>query len=165
MIAPRISMLTIMMIVVGYVIGLVPPVSESSLSSFTPLSKIVAANISLACAAGLNLAILLSAISAVIYSFLSKDEAVEILEWYGCLIFGGSMAVFCYWVMVSGYLFVSSAGGAGRHMQFLYSVLNVPIALYVVSVLFLVLGAMGLYLMGKAPSLLVRKFASGRSEV
>lgn len=165
MIAPRIFLYTIIMIIVGYVIGLVPFVSESFISCLTPLSKLVAVNISLASAAGLNLAILLSAISAVMYSVFSEDEAVEIFEWYGCLLFGGAMAVVCYWVMVSGYLIVSSAGGAGRHMQFLYSVLNVPIALYVVSVLFLVLGAMGLYLMGKAPSLLVRRFASGRSEV
>ena len=112
-------MITIVMIIVGYVVGLVPFVSESPFSSFTPLSKLVAANISLACAAGLNLAILMSAISAVIYSVFSKDEAVEVFEWYGCLIFGGAMGVFCYWVMVSGYLFVSSAGGASRQTRFL----------------------------------------------
>lgn len=163
MIAPRIRMLTIMMIIVGYLIGLVPFVSESPFSSSTPLSKLVAANISLACAAGLNLAILLSAISAVIYSVLSKDEAVEILEWYGCLIFGGSMAVFFYWVMVSGYLFVSSAGGASRQTRFLYSVLEVPIALYMASVLCLVMGSLGLYLVAKVPILLVKNFLPVKS--
>lgn len=80
MIAPRIFQYTIIMIIIGYVIGLVPFVSESFVSCVTPLSKLVAVNISLASAAGLNLAIFLSAISAVIYTALSKDEVVEILE-------------------------------------------------------------------------------------
>lgn len=72
------------MLIVGYVVGLVSFISESFVSCFTPMSKLVAVNVSLASAAGLNLAILLSSASAVIYSVFSKDEAVEIFEWYGC---------------------------------------------------------------------------------
>lgn len=58
--------------------------------------------------------------------------------------------------MMSGYLFVSSVGGAGRSMRLLYLVLEVPIALYVVSVLFFVVGNFGLYLLVKTPKLLMK---------
>lgn len=157
MIAPRIVSLTTLMIVLGYALGHVPIVSESLyISSFTPLSKIIAVKISSASAAGLNISILLSAISAIVYSARSKDRVVEIFEWYGCLIFGVALSVFCYWVMMSGYLFVSSVGGSGRSMRLLYLVLEVPIALYVVSVLFFVVGNFGLYLLVKAPKLLMK---------
>ncbi|MNZ39425.1 hypothetical protein D3C78_569190 [compost metagenome] len=99
MLARKISTLTIIAIILGHAIGKLPLASEPhQLINLTPSSEGISSKINSATAAGLSLSIIFCLTSTFIYSLLNREDitAIQVFEWYGCLIFGGAIFVFFY---------------------------------------------------------------------
>ncbi|SDU03128.1 hypothetical protein SAMN05216296_1373 [Pseudomonas pohangensis] len=155
MLARKIATLTIIAIILGHAIGNFSFISElSGLINLTPSSKGVSSKINSTAAAGLSLSIIFCLISAVIYSLLSKDDytAIQVFEWYGCLIFGGALFLFFYWITLNVWSSDFPDIQYGRGARALYRVsLRSELWLGLVSFPLFLMGNLGLYLIVKIP--------------
>lgn len=161
MIARRIFPLTLITIILGYALGSIPFIQESSyLLSLTPSSEGLISKLSPASAAGLNLSIIFGALATALYSVLNREDsvAIEVIEWYGCLFLGGALSMFFYWLAINGWSNSFPGVHHGRTARWLYDASSKSeLWLYFACTLLLLLANLGLYLLLKAPLLLLNQ--------
>ncbi|WP_139231090.1 hypothetical protein [Geopseudomonas sagittaria] len=155
MLARKIVKLTIIAIIFGHAIGNLPVISELYFFvNLTPSSQGISSGINTAAASGLSLSMIFCLISTVIYSLLNKEDIalIQVFEWYGCLIFGGALFVFFYWLALNIWSTTFPEIQYGRGARALYRAsLESELWLGAVSFLLLLMGNLGLYLLAKIP--------------
>jgi len=159
MIARRIFPLTLITIILGYALGSIPFIQESPhLLSLTPSSEGLTSRLNPASAAGLNLSITFGALATFFYSVLNREDsmAIEVIEWYGCLFLGGALSICFYWLTINGWSNSFPGVNYGRAARWLYHASSrSEVWLYFACILLLLLANLGLYLLVKAPLLLL----------
>ncbi len=158
MLARRLTILTIIAIALGHAIGNIPPISQLSfLINLTPSSEGVASKINTATAASLSLSIIFCLLATVIYSLQNKEDlaTAQIFEWYGCLIFGGALLLFFYWLITNVWAAGFPPIQHGRAARALYHLsLKSELWLSLASFILFLMGNLGLYIFTKVPLLL-----------
>jgi hypothetical protein len=168
MLARRITTLTIIAIVLGHAIGNLPIISELSyLINLTPSSESIASKINAETSAGLSLSIIFCLACTTIYSLLNKEDisVIQVFEWYGCLILGGALFVFFYWLTSNIWSSNFPEIQHGRAARTLYHAsLRGELWLGLASFLLLFMGNLGLYLLVKIPILMTNSSAQSGSQ-
>ncbi|WP_139133803.1 MULTISPECIES: hypothetical protein [Pseudomonas] len=168
MLARKITTLTIIAIILGHAIGNLPLISEISyLVNLTPSSEGLASKINATTAAGLSLSIIFCLASTVIYSLLNKEDltAVQVFEWYGCLILGGALFLFFYWLTSNVWSSSFPEIQYGRAARALHHASSRnELWLGISSFLLLSIGNLGLYLLAKIPFLLSNLSSQGGNQ-
>jgi hypothetical protein len=121
----------------------------------------------MATATGLNLSIVFCALGTVIYSLLNKEDltAIQVFEWYGCLIFGGALFILFYWLILNVWSIDFPEIQYGRSARALYHAsLRSELWLGLASSLLLLIGNFGLYLLAKIPLLLSNTSAQSSNQ-
>jgi hypothetical protein len=146
----------------GFGMGLIPGLGNVDLLvQLTPSGPGLATRLGSDTAAGFNLALLFTVIAVVLYSITNRrdDEAIALFEWYGCLIFGGALAVSMFGlaaVLWSDSFPRVKYGRAARALYHLAS--SNALWLYIGCLLFFLVGGAGLYLLARVPQLLRQRF-------
>lgn len=157
MLARKISTLTIIAIILGHAIGKLPLASElNQLINLTPSSEGIASKINSATAAGLSLSIIFCLTSTFIYSLLNREDitVIQAFEWYGCLILGGALFVFFYWLTINIWSNTFPEILYGRSARALYRASSKSELWLITASYLLLMGNLGLYLLVKIPFLL-----------
>ncbi|MBD2839214.1 hypothetical protein ID144_19440 [Pseudomonas sp. JM0905a] len=157
MIASKLHIYVFATTTLGFALGLLPGLDGIDLLvHLTPSGSGLATKQDGATAVGFNLALLLTVIAVISHAISSDDiEDVAIFEWYGCLIFGGALAVSMFGLAT----FVWSEGFPsityGRGARALYQLSSRHVlVLYCTCLGLFLLGGFGLYLLAKVPQLL-----------
>jgi hypothetical protein len=158
MLARRLTILTIIAIAIGHAAGNTPFISQLSfLINLTPSSEGLASKINIATATSLSLSIIFCLLVTVIYSLLNKEDltVAQIFEWYGCLIFGGALFLFFYWLITNVWATGFPPIQHGRAAKALYHLsLKNELSLSLACFILFLMGNFGLYILTKVPLLL-----------
>lgn len=155
MLARRIVELTIISVVLGHAVGNLPFINGwDFLVNLTPSSEGVASKINTASASSLSLSIALCVLAAIAYSLINREDstAIQVMEWYGCLLFGGALFVFFYGMALNLWSSSFPEIQHGRAAIALYHASSKSeFWLGASTALLLTLGNLGLYLLVKIP--------------
>ncbi|MNF89230.1 hypothetical protein D3C84_717470 [compost metagenome] len=159
MIANKLHIAVFATTTLGFALGLLPGLgSIDFLIHLTSSGTGLATKLNAATAAGLNLAMLFTVAAVIGYSISNRCdlEHVAIFEWYGCLLFGGALAVSMFGLAAFVWSDSFQPITYGRGARALYHLTsNSALWLYVTCLGLFFLGAFGLYLLAKVPQLVV----------
>lgn len=160
MIARRLPTLVTIATTLGFALGLIPAISDlAPLTQLTPSTQGIAAKLGASPAAGFSLALMFTVLTTILYAIVNQEDsaAAEIFQWYGCLLFGGALALACFGLAAFLWSEGFPAISHGRSARWLYQTsLSHELWLYFASLLLFLNGSLGLYLMAKISHLAKR---------